>query len=163
LHRIEKNPKKGEYYLTDAVGLAVQDGLPVQAVVHEDGIETIGINTRVHLAEAESALRARINHTHMLNSVTMTDPLTTYIEGGVRIGPDTTLMPNTSLHGRTEIGTGSVIGPHSIIRDSKVGDRCGILASVVEGAVIEDDVNMGPYCHLRKGAHLGRGVHMGNF
>ena len=62
LHRIPKNPRKGEYYLTDIVELAVKDNLPVQAVLHDDLIETIGINTRVHLAEAEAALRQRINH-----------------------------------------------------------------------------------------------------
>jgi bifunctional UDP-N-acetylglucosamine pyrophosphorylase / glucosamine-1-phosphate N-acetyltransferase len=163
LHRIEQNPKKGEYYLTDIVELAARDGLPVQAVVHDDPIETIGINTRVHLAEAEAALRARINRGHMLNGVTLVDPATTYIEVSVRIGRDTTVLPNTSLQGDTHIGQGNSIGPGSIVRDSQIGDDCRILASVVEGAIVEDGVGMGPFCHLRKGAHLGRGVHMGNF
>ena len=58
--------KKGEYYLTDTVELAVKDGLPVQALVMDDMVETIGINTRVHLAEAEAAMRRRINEEHML-------------------------------------------------------------------------------------------------
>ena len=74
LHRIEKNPKKGEYYLTDMVEIAVKDNLPVQAVVHDDFIETIGINTRIHLSEAEAAMRMRINREHMLNGVSMMDP-----------------------------------------------------------------------------------------
>src|ERR1041385_435395 len=78
LHRIEKNPRKGEYYLTDIVELAVRDDLAVQAVVHDDFIETIGINTRIHLSEAEAALRMRINHEHMLNGVSMMDPASTY-------------------------------------------------------------------------------------
>ena len=163
LHRIQRNPKKGEYYLTDIVEIAVKDNLPVQAVVHDDFIETIGINTRVHLSEAEAAMRQRINRDHMLNGVSMMDPASTYIEVGVKIGRDTTLLPNTYLHGKTEIGEGNVIGPNAIIRDTKIGNGCKILASVLEGAVLEDDVDMGPFARLRKGAHLKSHVHMGNF
>src|SRR5215207_9463957 len=163
LHRIEKNPKKGEYYLTDIVEVAVRDHLPVQAVVHDDFMETIGINTRVHLREAEAALRMRINREHMLNGVSMMDPASTYIEAGVQIGKDTTLLPNTYLHGNTIIGERNVIGPNTIIRDSRIGNRCKVLASVLEGAVLEDDVDTGPFAHLRKGAHLKSHVHMGNF
>jgi len=163
LHRIEKNPKKGEYYLTDIVEIAARDNLPVQAVVHDDFIETIGINTRVHLSEAEAALRLRINREHMLNGVSMMDPASTYIEAGVKIGRDTTIMPNTYIHGETVIGEGNTIGPNSIIRDSAIGNGCKILASVMEGAVLEDDVDMGPFARLRKGAHLKNHVHMGNF
>jgi len=163
LHRIPKNEKKSEYYLTDVVELAVKDNLPVQAVVHDDFSETIGINTRVHLAEAEAAMRMRINREHMLNGVSMTNPASTYIDAGVKIGKDTTIMPNTYLHGATEIGEGNVIGPNTIIRDSKIGNHCKVLASVLEGATLEDDVDMGPFARLRKGAHLKSHVHMGNF
>lgn len=163
LHRIEKNPRKGEYYLTDIVEIAVRDDLPVQAVVHDDFIETIGINSRVHLAEAESALRMRINHDHMLNGVSMMDPASTYIEVGVKIGKDTTIMPNTYIHGSTTIGERNVIGPNTIIRNTSIGNGCKVLASVLEGAVLEDDVDMGPFARLRKGAHLRSHVHMGNF
>ncbi len=163
LGRIEKNPHKGEYYLTDTVELAVKAGLPVQAAVMEDAKEAIGINTRVHLSEVEAEMRRRVNESHMLNGVTMMDPASTYVEVGVTIGKDTVLMPNTYLQGRTEIGEGNVLGPNSIIRDSKIGNRCKVLASVMEGAWLEDDVDMGPFARLRKGAHLGRGVHMGNF
>jgi bifunctional UDP-N-acetylglucosamine pyrophosphorylase/glucosamine-1-phosphate N-acetyltransferase len=163
LHRIEKNPKSGEYYLTDIVELAVKDHLPVQAVVHNDLIETIGINTRVHLCEAEAALRLRINREHMLNGVSMMDPASTYIEVGVKIGQDTTILPNTYIHGNTGIGEGNVIGPNTIIRDSRIGNRCKVLASILEGAVLEDDIDMGPFARLRKGAHLKSHVHMGNF
>lgn len=163
LHRIPKNPKKGEYYLTDIVEIAVKDNLPVQAVVHDDFIETIGINTRVHLSEAEAAMRQRINREHMLSGVSMMDPASTYIEAGVKIGRDTTILPNTYIHGQTEIGEGNVIGPNTIIRETKIGNHCKILSSVLEGAVLEDDVDMGPFARLRKGAHLKSQVHMGNF
>lgn len=163
LKRIEKNPKKGEYYLTDLVEIAVRDNLSVQAVMHDDFIETIGINTRVHLSEAEAAMRQRINRAHMLNGVSMTDPASTYIDAGVKIGRDTTILPNTYLHGNTVIGERNVIGPNAIIRDTTIGNGCKILASVMEGAVLEDDVDMGPFARLRKGAHLKSHVHMGNF
>jgi bifunctional UDP-N-acetylglucosamine pyrophosphorylase/glucosamine-1-phosphate N-acetyltransferase len=163
LHRIEKNPKKGEYYLTDIVELAVKDNLPVQAVIHDDFIETIGINTRVHLSEAETALRTRINREHMLNGVSMMNPASTYIEVGVKIGKDTTILPNTYLHGNTVIGERNMIGPNTIIRNTTIGNDCKILASVLEDAVLEDDVDMGPFARLRKGAHLKSHVHMGNF
>ncbi|MCC6298578.1 MAG: bifunctional UDP-N-acetylglucosamine diphosphorylase/glucosamine-1-phosphate N-acetyltransferase GlmU [Anaerolineales bacterium] len=163
LHRIPKNSKKGEYYLTDVVELAVRDNLPVQAVVHDDFSETIGINTRVHLAEAEAAMRLRLNRAHMLGGVSMTDPLTTYIDAGVKIGKDTAIMPNTYIHGETEIGEGNEIGPNTIIRDSRIGHRNKIFASVLEGAIVENDVDMGPFARLRKGAHLKSHVHMGNF
>ena len=163
LHRIPKNPKKGEYYLTDTVELASKDGLSVQATVMDDLEETIGINTRVHLSECDTAMRRRINQQHMLNGVTMIDPASTYIEIGVTIGMDTVIMPNTYLHGKTEIGEGNLIGPNSIIRNSKIGNRCKVLASDLESAVLEDDVDMGPFARLRKDAHLGNHVHMGNF
>jgi bifunctional UDP-N-acetylglucosamine pyrophosphorylase/glucosamine-1-phosphate N-acetyltransferase len=163
LARIEKNPHKGEYYLTDTVEVAVKAGLPIQAEVMEDAKEAIGVNTRVHLAEVEAEMRRRVNESHMLNGVTLIDPASTYIELGVTIGRDTVIWPNTYLHGRTEIGEGNALGPNTIIRDSKIGNRCKVLASAMEGAWLEDDVDMGPFARLRKGAHLGNHVHMGNF
>lgn len=163
LKRIQKNPRKGEYYLTDIVEIASRDGKAVRAVVHDDLLETIGINTRIHLAEAEAAMRQRINQAHMLAGVSLADPASTYIETGVQIGEDTLIQANTHIQGATIIGKGNIIGPNSIIRDSTIGDRCKVLASVMEGAVLEDDVDMGPFARLRRGAHLASHVHMGNF
>lgn len=162
LHRIQVSPK-GEYYLTDVVEIAVQDGLKVQAIQTRDIAEAVGINNRVHLAEAEAILRRRINEAWMLAGVSMIDPASTYIGLEVKIGPDTTIHPNTYLRGQTVIGSGCQIGPNTILEGVSVGNDCTILASVAEFAVIEDGVSMGPFCHLRKGAHLGKGVHMGNF
>lgn len=155
--------QKGEYYLTDTVGLAAAAGLAVQALLHDDIAETIGINTRVDLADAAAALRRRINQSHMLAGVSIVDPATTYIDMGITIGQDTTILPNTLLQGKTTVGAGCRLGPNTIVRDAQIGDYCQVVASVLEGAVVEDGVDMGPYAHLRKGAHLGPGVHMGNF
>lgn len=154
---------KGEYYLTDIVSIARQQGLSVQAEVIEDRQEAMGINTRIHLAEAEAILRKRINQAWMLSGVTIIDPATTYIEAGVSIGQDTIIYPNTYLQGNTQVGSECQIGPNSLVLDTLIGDRCKILSSVVEHARMEDDVDIGPFAHLRKGAHLAQGVHMGNF
>ena len=155
--------KKGEYYLTDTVGLAANSGLPVQALVIADLTEIIGINTRLHLAEAEAAMRIRINRMHMLAGVTIIDPAVTYIEPGVTIGQDTVIWPNTYLRGKTSIGESCTIGPNTIVEDTTIGNDCQILAAVMEKAVVDDEVSVGPFAHLRKGAHLCKGVHMGNF
>ena len=162
LHQIPLS-KKGEYYLTDTVALAVKAGLPVQALVSQDLTESIGINTRVHLAEAEAAMRARINRAHMLAGVTIVNPAATYIDPDVTIGPDTVIWPNTYLHGKTVIGAGCTIGPNTIAEDTTVGDGCVILAAVMEKAIVDDNVSIGPFARLRKGAHLCQGVHLGNF
>ena len=163
LSRIEKNPQKGEYYLTDTIELAVSDGLPVQALVHDNLAETIGINTRVHLAEADTAMRQRINRDLMLAGVSMVDPASTFIEAGVTIGKDTVVMPNTYIQGNTTIGERCQIGPNAFIRDSRIGNGCIVFMSVMDRAQLDDDVDIGPFARLRKGAHLMDHVHMGNF
>jgi bifunctional UDP-N-acetylglucosamine pyrophosphorylase/glucosamine-1-phosphate N-acetyltransferase len=155
--------EKGEYYLTDTVSLAVNAGLPVQALVCDDLTEVIGVNTRVHLAEAEAAMRMRINRLHMLAGVTIVDPAATYIEAGVTIGRDTVIWPNTYLRGKTSIGEGCTIGPNTLADDTTIGDGCTVLAAVMDNAMVEDNVSIGPFARLRKGAHLSKGVHMGNF
>lgn len=154
---------KGEYYLTDMVEIANQTGESVKALAIEDTTEAMGINTRVHLAEAETIMRQRINTKWMLEGVTIIDPESTYIDAGAKIGTDTILQPNTYIHGDTVIGDNCLIGPNTLIRDSQVGNQCEVLASVLEYARIDDKVDIGPYGHLRKGAHLKEGVHMGNF
>lgn len=154
---------KGEYYLTDTVALARGQGLAVQAEVIEDPKDAMGINTRVHLAEAEEILRRRTNEALMLSGVTMIDPASTYIDAGVTIGQDTVIYPNTTIMGETVIGEDCSVGPNTIIRDSKIGNQCKLFSSVIEFATLDDQVDIGPFGHLRKGAHLMDGVHMGNF
>jgi bifunctional UDP-N-acetylglucosamine pyrophosphorylase/glucosamine-1-phosphate N-acetyltransferase len=154
---------KGEYYLTDMVALAVEQGGEIASVAVEDESEIIGINTRAHLAEAERALRAITNQRWMEAGVTMLDPATTYISSQVKIGQDTVLLPNTHLEGESSIGEGCRIGPNTIVRATRIGNYCQIESSVLDGATLEDEVSIGPFAHLRKGAYLCRGVHMGNF
>lgn len=163
LPRIAPTPPKHEYYLTDTVALANADGRAVLAVEGDDPDELIGINTRVHLAEAEAAFRRRINRQHMLNGVTITDPATTYIGPDVTIGPDTVILPNTHLVGRTTIGEACEIGPNSMLVNATIGDRCRVFASVIQDSTLEEEVEIGPFGRVRGGAYLCRGVHMGNF
>ena len=108
-------------------------------------------------------MRMHINTAHMLAGVTIVDPAVTYIEAGVTIGRDTVIWPNTYLRGKTSIGDNCSIGPKTIAQDTIIGKDCEILASVMEKAVVEDEVSVGPFARLRKGAHLCKGVHMGNF
>jgi bifunctional UDP-N-acetylglucosamine pyrophosphorylase/glucosamine-1-phosphate N-acetyltransferase len=162
LARIPLSPK-GEYYLTDLVSIAIEDGHHVRAILAEDSTEMIGVNTRVHLAEASALLRERINRDWMLAGVSIVDPASTYIEPTVTLGQDTVIHPNTHLRGETNVGEICALGPNTIIQDTQIGNGCKVVASNLEGAVLEDDVDVGPFGHLRKGAHLARGVHMGNF
>lgn len=154
--------KHGELYLTDLVEMAVAEGLTV-AAMEASMDQVMGIDDRVRLAWAEAHMRSQVNERLMLSGVTMIDPATTYIEAGVTIGVDTVIHPNTHLRGNTVVGRECSIGPNTIISDSTLGDRCEVKASVFEGATLEDDVGVGPFAHLRKGAYLCRGVHMGNF
>jgi bifunctional UDP-N-acetylglucosamine pyrophosphorylase/glucosamine-1-phosphate N-acetyltransferase len=162
LGRLPLSPK-GEYFLTDLVAMAAEEGYAVATWKLADVSEVLGVNNRLHLAQVERVMRRRINERWMLAGVTMTDPETTYIDMDVEIGQDTVIFPNTHLLGTTRIGEECRIGPNSVIRDSTIGNRCTILASVLESALVEDDVDIGPFGHLRKGAHLAQGVHMGNF
>jgi len=162
LKKVKRSPK-GEYYLTDIVQLAVEEGQSVVASPVAESVEALGINTRAHLAEATTAMRARINLRWMDAGVTMIDPGQIYIEPGVTLAADTTLWPGTYLKGCTSIGSGCELGPDTIIESCQVGSDCRILSSVLEFATLEDHVEMGPFCHLRKGAHLAAHVHMGNF
>ncbi|MHB8628312.1 MAG: bifunctional UDP-N-acetylglucosamine diphosphorylase/glucosamine-1-phosphate N-acetyltransferase GlmU [Aggregatilineales bacterium] len=153
----------GEYYLTDLVELAIAEGLSVQGIAVTDSDEVIGVNTRVHLSEAEAALYRRVNKRWMLDGVTLRDPATTYIDEQAIIGRDTVIEPNTHVRGMSVIGENCRIGPNSIIVDSKIGADCVVVASVIEGATLEDNVDIGPFGHLRSGAYLEHDVHMGNF
>ena len=163
LKRITPNPKKGEYFLTDLVEIAVQDGREVHATIVEDADECIGINTRVDLADADAALRKRINRQHMLNGVSIVDPLNTYIDVGVTIGQDAIILPNTHLLGATTIGAESVIGPNSLLANARIGARVEIRQSTIRDSQVDDDADVGPFSHLRNGAHVCAGAHVGNF
>lgn len=165
LAQLTPSPIKNEYYLTDLVAMAVHERGPgaVVAVELDDPSEALGINDRIELAEAQAIMQQRILREHMRNGVTILDPMHTYIDAGVQIGQDTLVLPGTMLRGATVIGRNCVIGPNSLIEDSQIGDNCTIKASFMEGAIMEDGVDMGPLSHVRPRSRIGRGVHLGNF
>ena len=163
--RLAALPKSaaGEYYLTDMLAVAVGEKAPVQTVFCSDISEVQGINTRAQLAQAEATVRAAINTTLMLNGVSMIDPASVYIDAAATIDADTVIYPNTIVQGASHIGADCQIGPNSQIINSSVGDGCRIWASVVENAVVNDGASIGPFSHLRPGAQVGAGSHIGNF
>lgn len=156
-----------EYYLTDLIAVAAAEAQPggpwpIAAVTVDLGA-AMGVNNRVHLAEAERLARGAINEAHMLAGVTIADPAATYIDYDVTIGPDTTILPGSTLTGRTTIGAGCTIGPAARIRDSEVADGATIRDSTIEESSVGPETDIGPYSHLRPGVRLAGGVHVGNF
>lgn len=163
IRELTPNNAQGEYYLTDVVALFVARGLKVNAVITEDFQETMGINSRSQLAEAEKVLRYRKMNDLMEDGVTIVDPQATYIEQDVIIGPDTVVEPFTFLRGKTVIGAECAIGPHSDIRDSVIGNRVSAIRTVMTEATVGDECNIGPFAYLRPGAELGNKVKIGDF
>ena len=153
----------GEFYLTSLVSLAVKQGQPVETIESLDPHETAGVNTRVQLAQVDGALRQRIREKWMLQGVSMQDPLTVYIDATVELGSDTVVLANTHLTGNTRIGSDCEIGPNSMISDSTLGDRCRVVASMVNGAKLAEGVHVGPFSHVRPGSCLEDGVFIGSF
>ncbi len=153
----------GEYYLTDLVALAIDDGEAVGVVRAGDAADAIGINDRVALAAAEERMRRRIAEQHMRNGVTIVDPSTTRIDAGVEIGQDARIEPWTILEGDTVIAQDAVIGPNAHVRDSQIGPRTCVWASVIEASSVAEDVEIGPFAHLRPGSEIGARCRIGNF
>jgi bifunctional UDP-N-acetylglucosamine pyrophosphorylase/glucosamine-1-phosphate N-acetyltransferase len=155
--------KNGEYYLTELLPMAARDGAQVTALAAADPAEAVTVNDRVQLARVEGLLHERIRRRHMLAGVTLIDPATVYIDADVEIGQDTVIHPNTTLAGRTHVGPDCRLGPDSLLVDAEIGAGCRVLSSVVEGSVLEDGIDVGPFSHVRPGSHVGRGAYVGNF
>ncbi|MBA3688364.1 MAG: bifunctional UDP-N-acetylglucosamine diphosphorylase/glucosamine-1-phosphate N-acetyltransferase GlmU [Chloroflexi bacterium] len=153
----------GEHYLTDLVEIAISGGSRVVVVSSPRAELAMGINDRSGLAAAERILRGEIAERHMRNGVTIVDPSSTFIDIDVQIGEDARIEPWTVLSGATRIGSDAVIGPQAQILDSKIGARTTVWSSVVESSVVGEDVEIGPYSHLRPGCEIGPGCRIGNF
>jgi len=138
-----------EYYLTDMVGLAVEQSRLVETIVVEDAAECLGAGTRAELVAVEKAFRQRANDYWLANGVTLVDPTHIYLDQTITIGQDTIIWPGTYLQGHTIIGRDCMLGPNTIIRDSQVGDGCHIELSVVERSVVEPGTILQPFSHLQ--------------
>ena len=161
LQRLGTENAQGEYYLTDMVAVFRAEGLGVEAVAVDDPSETMGINTRVQLAEASRVLQRRINTAHMLSGVTMTDPELVWIGPEATLGRDVVLEPMTFLYGSTTIADGARIGPDSRVIDSEVGEDAVVDSSVVLSSVVGAGASVGPSAYLRPGTVLQAGAKVG--
>lgn len=154
---------QGEYYLPDVIEILQNNNELIAAFETASFDETLGVNDRIALASAESIMRSRINTEHMRKGVTILDPKNTYIEAEVTIGMDTIIKPGTMLLGKTNIGENCVIGPNTEIIGSRIGNETIIKQSVVSNSEIGNEVNIGPFAHIRPDSQISDEVKIGNF
>ncbi len=164
ISRLSNNNVQGEYYLTDIVQLAAEEGLPCVAFSVVDPNELMGVNDRIQLVAAAALLRKEVNEALMSDGVTIIDPCNTYIDKGVKIGRDTTIHPNVHINGMTEIGANCTVESSVSIKDCRIGKGVIIrTGSVLANALLHDAVAVGPMAHLRPGTELMKDVRIGNF
>ncbi|MFP3392250.1 bifunctional UDP-N-acetylglucosamine diphosphorylase/glucosamine-1-phosphate N-acetyltransferase GlmU [Brevibacillus sp. SIMBA_040] len=163
LAEVKNDNVQGEYYVTDCVAILRDAGEKVVAFEAKDPDETMGVNDRVQLSEAEAYMRKRIAATHMRNGVTIIDPSSTYIEADVIIGSDTVIEPGTHLRGRTTIGADCVIGPQVDLTNVELADGVSITYSVMVDASVDAETTIGPYAYIRPGTQIGRNAKVGDF
>jgi bifunctional UDP-N-acetylglucosamine pyrophosphorylase/glucosamine-1-phosphate N-acetyltransferase len=153
-----------EYYLTDMVALLDKAREKVLALRASNSSEVLGVNTRIELAELDAKLRDQKACALMLAGTTIFRPETCDIDADVEVGPDTVIEPFVQLIGKTKIGADCRIRSYSVITNCEVGD--GVLirpGCILEGSVVRNGAQLGPYSHLRPGSDIGEGAHVGNF
>jgi bifunctional UDP-N-acetylglucosamine pyrophosphorylase/glucosamine-1-phosphate N-acetyltransferase len=163
LPRLSNDNAKGEYYLTDTVQLAREDGLNVGAHAIDDVRQTEGANDRVQLAEMGKEMNRRILTRWMRDGVTVMDPDTTWVDADVRLAPDVTLLPGVQLLGATVVAEDAVIGPDTTLKDCEIGTGARVVRTHGELAVIGDGATVGPFAYLRPGTTLGVKGKIGTF
>jgi bifunctional UDP-N-acetylglucosamine pyrophosphorylase/glucosamine-1-phosphate N-acetyltransferase len=163
LERIGVDNVQGEAYLTDTVAMARSDGLAVGAVLLAHALEAEGVNDRVELATLGRALRDRLVAEWMRAGVTVIDPQTTWIDVGVELAADVTILPGSQLLGRTRVASGATIGPDSTVLDCDLAEGSSVTRSQITGAVIGAGASVGPFSFVRPGTRLGAGGRIGGF
>ena len=164
LGRIDDDNAQGEFYLTDCVALAREDGLEVVAVTTADRIEIEGVNHRLQLARLERAYQQRQAERLMLGGVTLRDPARFDLRGELSVGHDVEIDVGVIVEGRVELGDGCRIGPYSILRDVVLGRDVQVAAHcVLESSTVGARCQIGPFARLRPGCALAAGVKVGNF
>lgn len=163
LKEINNDNEKGEYYLTDVIKILVGRDELIESYQVKDNSETLGVNSKVQLAEAEATLRKRKNIELMEEGVILINPEATYVEDKVKIGRDTIIYPNAIIRGNTVIGENCEILGNTKIDDSIIGNNVKIESSSIEKSRLDDKVTIGPYAHIRPETHLKEEVHVGNF
>ncbi|HET8597040.1 MAG TPA: bifunctional UDP-N-acetylglucosamine diphosphorylase/glucosamine-1-phosphate N-acetyltransferase GlmU [Castellaniella sp.] len=164
LGRIDNRNAQGEYYLTDIVGLAVADGVPVAHAQPAAHWETLGVNSRVQQAQLERIWQGEQARRLLEQGVTLADPSRFDLRGVLSCGRDVFIDVGCVFEGAVQIEDGARIGPHCVIRESRIGAGAVLEAcSHVEGALVGESARIGPYARLRPGAEIGARAHVGNF
>ncbi|MBS4179733.1 bifunctional UDP-N-acetylglucosamine diphosphorylase/glucosamine-1-phosphate N-acetyltransferase GlmU [Lederbergia citrea] len=163
LEHVSNENAQGEYYLPDVIEILKSQNEVVSAYQTADFDETMGVNDRVALAEAERLMRKRINEKQMRHGVTIIDPANTYIDADVEIGSDTTIYPGTVLKGKTVIGEDCHIGPNSEMVDAVIGSETYVRQSVIHDSSVGSHVHIGPFAHIRPQSNIHDEVKIGNF
>jgi len=164
LEALSNDNAQGEYYLTDIVAMAVNDGTTVNGVKADNGIEVMGINDKKQLAEAERALQARLVDELMAAGVGFADPARVDIRGKLLCGKDVFIDINAVFEGDVELGDGTTIESNNLVRDSRLGPGSLIHSNChIEGATTGAYCEIGPFARLRPGAELADNVKVGNF
>ncbi|WP_080843552.1 bifunctional UDP-N-acetylglucosamine diphosphorylase/glucosamine-1-phosphate N-acetyltransferase GlmU [Cytobacillus gottheilii] len=163
LKKVKNDNVQGEYYLPDVIEILKTEGEIVTAFGTDDFEETLGVNDRVALAQAELFMKKRINEYHMRAGVSIIDPAATYIGADVEIGADTVIYPGTTISGVTKIGSDCTIGPNTHIENCEIGDRTVIRQSAAFNSEIGTDVQIGPFAHIRPQSNVHDEVKIGNF
>lgn len=164
LSNLSNNNAQGEYYLTDIVAMAADEGVTIATAQPKAISEVEGANNRVQLAGLERAYQARQAEQLMLDGATLMDPARVDVRGEVIIANDVVVDVNVIFEGRVELGEGVVIESNCVLRNCKIGAGSRVKAnSVIEDAVLAENCAIGPFARLRPGADLAEGVQVGNF
>lgn len=164
LQKLENNNKSGEYYITDLVGLAVEQGLAVLGCDMGDDPFLLGINSPKELTQAEELLRKRVVEHWLDNHVSIRQPESVRIGPNVKLAPGAAICGPCEIYGQTSIAAGSQVESHCVIIDSQIAENCRIRNfSHLENAVLEPECEAGPYARLRPGAVLEQRSRVGNF
>jgi bifunctional UDP-N-acetylglucosamine pyrophosphorylase/glucosamine-1-phosphate N-acetyltransferase len=156
--QIGNDNAKGEYYLTDAVGIARAQGRHVGAYTITDVTQTEGANDRAQLAGLAAEMNRRVLTRWMKDGVTVVDPASTWVDVTVELAPDVTLLPGVQLHGVTRVGEDAVIGPDTTLTDVTVGEGAKVVRAHGSDSVIGPGASVGPFSYLRPGTVLnGKG------
>jgi bifunctional UDP-N-acetylglucosamine pyrophosphorylase/glucosamine-1-phosphate N-acetyltransferase len=164
MSRLSNNNVQGEYYLTDVIAMAVSDGLVVATEQPHDAMEVQGANDRKQLSELERHYQLRAGRRLMAQGVTLRDPARFDVRGEVTVGRDVLIDINVILEGKVVIEDDVVIGPNCVIKDSTLRKGVVIKAnSHIEGAILGEGSDAGPFARLRPGTVLEARAHVGNF
>ena len=164
LAEITNDNKKGEYYLTDVVAMAVRDGLSVQAVRALDRSEVEGVNDRVQLAAQERVFQSRQAERLMRQGVAFADPSRFELRGALTVGRDVFIDVGVVIEGDCRLADGVRIGPYSVLKNVRLGAGTEVLShSVLEGLQAGADCRIGPFSRVRPETRFADAVHIGNF